>query len=140
MNNPFIPPLPPALTPPQQGQAAAYIATARARLLADDPELLPDILDGESDAIRGLIRASTDAELFAESARTRQAELAAGAECAERRRLAFWSAALALMEIAGRFLAGAGSSANSPPFRCHWRWTKGDQDRPRVQPIPDILK
>ena len=56
------------------------------------------MLDGESDANRGLSRVSIDTDLFAEAARTRQAELAARAE---RRRQAFRSATLALREIAG---------------------------------------
>ncbi len=103
------PPLP-TLTPYQQEQAAPLIKSVRARLLADDPdiaadpELWRDLLDGESDAlelIRALIRASIDADLLAEAARKRQAEIAGRADRAERRKQACRAAAFALMDLAG---------------------------------------
>jgi Siphovirus Gp157 len=110
MSQPRTLPCPPTLAPYQQEQAATLIKSVRARLLADDPDIAadPDLwrdtLDGESDAIdliRNLIRASIEADLMAESARKRQAEIAGRAERAERRKQAFRAAAFALMDIAG---------------------------------------
>lgn len=101
---------PPTLSPYQQEQAATLIRSVRARLLADDPDLAdePDLwrdtLDGESDVvdlIRNLVRASIDADLLAEAARKRQAEIAGRAERAERRKQALRAAAFALMDLAG---------------------------------------
>jgi hypothetical protein len=100
----------PSLSPWKQQQAASLICAVRERLLAEDPDIAadPDLwrdtLDGESDAvelIRRLIRASIDADLFAEAARKRQAEIAGRAERAERRKQAFRAAAFALMDLAG---------------------------------------
>ena len=51
--------------------------------------------------IRNLIRASIDADLLAEATRKRQAEIAARADRAERRKQAFRAAAFALMDLAG---------------------------------------
>ena len=48
-----------------------------------------------------LIRASIDADLLAEATRKRQAEIAARADRAERRKQAFRAAAFALMDLAG---------------------------------------
>jgi Siphovirus Gp157 len=110
MSKPTPPPPPPTLAPHQRAQAAILIQAVKARLLAedpdiaDDPDLLRDMLDGESDAvdlIRALIRASIDADLLAEATRKRQAEIAGRAERAERRKLAFRAAAFALMDLAG---------------------------------------
>src|ERR1700761_8407428 len=98
MSKPHISPPPPSLSPSQQEQATAIIRSIRERLLAEDPDIAadPDLwrdtLDGESDAIdliRNLIHASIDADLTAEAARKRQAEIAGRAERAERRNLAF---------------------------------------------------
>lgn len=102
-NSPRHPP-PPALSPYQQAQAATLIRSVRARLLAEDPDLWLNTLDGESDAvdlIRNLVRASIDADLLAEAARKRQAEIAGRAERAERRKQALRAAAFALMDLAG---------------------------------------
>jgi hypothetical protein len=110
MSKTQIPPPPPSLSPWQQEQAATLIRSVRERLLAedpeiaDDPDLWRDTLDGETDAvdlIRNLIRASIDADLTAEAARKRQAEIAGRAERAERRKLAFRAAAMGLMDLAG---------------------------------------
>jgi hypothetical protein len=107
MSKAHTPPPPPS--PWQQEQAATLIRSIRERLLAECPDLLDDpktwldTLDGESDAIdviRGLIRASIDADLLAEATRKRQAEIAARAERAERRKQALRSAARALMDLA----------------------------------------
>src|SRR5271169_3536297 len=104
------PPSPPTLAPHQQAQAAALIVSLKQRLLEEcpdldeDPKLWLDTLDGQSDAIdtiRHLIRASIDADVLAEAIRQRQAEIAARAERAERRKQAFRTAALNLMELAG---------------------------------------
>jgi hypothetical protein len=103
-------PPPPSLSPWQQEQAGTLIRSVRERLLAEDPDIAadPDLwrdtLDGESEAIdliRSMIRASIDADLLAEAARQRQAEIGGRAERAERRKLAFRGAALALMDLAG---------------------------------------
>ncbi len=110
MSNSRILPAPLSLSPWQQEQAATMIRTFRERLLAedtdiaDDPELWRDTLDGETNAvdlIRNLIRASIDADLLAEAARKRQAEIGARAERAERRKLAFRATAMGLMDLAG---------------------------------------
>ncbi len=101
---------PPSLAPAQQAQAAALIVTLKQRLLAecpdieDDPKLWLDTLDGQTDAvdtIRNLIRASIDADVLAEATRQRQAEIAARAERAERRKLALRTAAVTFMDLAG---------------------------------------
>jgi Siphovirus Gp157 len=110
MSKPHIPPPAPTLAPWQQQQAATLIRSVRERLLAEDPDIAadPDLwrdtLDGESDAIdliRNLIRASIEADLLAEATRKRQAEIAARAARAERRKQAFRAAAFALMDLAG---------------------------------------
>lgn len=102
-------PSPPSLAPALQAQAAALIVTLKQRLLAEcpdleeDPKLWLDTLDGQTDAvdtIRNLIRASIDADVLAEATRQRQAEIAARAERAERRRQAFRNAAVTLMQLA----------------------------------------
>ena len=110
MTKPRTPPSsPPSLAPHQQAQAAALIVTLKQRLLAEcpdldeDPKLWLDTLDGQTDAvdtIRSLIRASIDADILAEATRQRQAEIAARAERAERRKTAFRDAARSLMELA----------------------------------------
>jgi Siphovirus Gp157 len=101
---------PPSLAPHQQAQAAAIIVSLKQRLLAEcpdieeDPKLWLDTLDGQTDTvdtIRHLIRASIDADVLAEATRQRQAEIAARAERAERRKQAFRAAAVTLMDLAG---------------------------------------
>jgi uncharacterized Ntn-hydrolase superfamily protein len=110
MNKPRSLPPPPSLAPAQQAQAAALIVTLKRRLLEEcpdleeDPKLWLDTLDGQTDAvdtIRHLIRASIDADVLAEATRQRQAEIAARAERAERRKQAFRAAAMGLMDLAG---------------------------------------
>jgi uncharacterized Ntn-hydrolase superfamily protein len=110
MSNIRILPSSPSLAPHQQAQAAALIVSLKQRLLAEcpdieeDPKLWLDTLDGQTDAvdtIRHLIRASIDADLLAEATRQRQAEIAARAERAERRKQAFRAAAVTLMDLAG---------------------------------------
>lgn len=103
-------PPPPSLAPAQRAQAAALIVTLKQRLLAEcpdleeDPKLWLDTLDGQTDAvdlIRNLIRASIDADVLGEATRKREAEIAARAERAERRKQAFRTAATELMNLAG---------------------------------------
>src|SRR3954447_8592422 len=103
MTKPCTLPPPPSLAPAQQAQAAALIVTLKQRLLAEcpdldeDPKLWLDTLDGQTDAvdtIRSLIRAPIDADVLAEATRQRQAEIAARAERAERRKQAFRAAAV----------------------------------------------
>jgi hypothetical protein len=110
MSKAHTPPPPPSLSPWQQEQAATLIRSVRERLLAEDPDIAadPDLwrdtLDGETDAIdliRAFIRAAIDADMLAEAARKRQAEIAARADRAERRKHAFRAAALGLMDLAG---------------------------------------
>ena len=109
MSKAHTPPQPPSLSPWQQEQAATLIRSIRERLLAEDPDIAadPDLwrdtLDGETDAIdliRAFVRASIDADVLAEATRKRQAEIAARADRAERRRQAFRSAARSLMDLA----------------------------------------
>ncbi len=110
MSKSHISATPLSLSPWQQEQAATLIRSVRERFLAEDPDIAadPDLwrdtLDGESDAIdliRNLLRASIDADLLAEATRKRQAEIAARAERAERRKQAFRAAAFAMMDLAG---------------------------------------
>jgi Siphovirus Gp157 len=110
MTKPRTLPPPPTLAPAQQAQAAALIVSLKRRLLEEcpdleeDPKLWLDTLDGQSDAIdtiRHLIRASIDADVLAEATRQREAQIAARAERAERRKQAFRMAAMGLMDLAG---------------------------------------
>ena len=72
--------------------------------IAVDPQLWLDTLDGESNAIdiiREFINAAIDAEMLADAASQRKAEIAARADRAERRKQALRTAALNLMQVAG---------------------------------------
>ena len=104
------PPTVVTLSPWQQQQAAAIIQSARQSLLAEDPDIAADpqlwldTLDGESNAIdiiREFINAAIDAEMLADATSQRKAEIATRADRAERRKLAWRTAALNLMQIAG---------------------------------------
>lgn len=104
------PPAYPVLSPYQQEQAIAMVDSIRERLLAEDPdiandpELLRDMIDGETDAIdilRSFLRASIDADKMAEAAKNRASEIAQRAARFAKRKDAFRAAAFALMDVAG---------------------------------------